>query len=158
MHEINTEDGQDVGRIVNTLGDRNMLLFCNDGKERICHIRGGLSKKSGFLDMGDIVLYSLRSEGGLGGSAKDRGDILAKYERELHHQLKKLSGINPNLFVDVENVLRKNGAPADQDGFVFENESEDEELLSEKNKDTEKNRTTAEVNGGSDSDDFIDAI
>jgi translation initiation factor 1A len=104
FHEIDTEQGQMVGRIIKGLGDRNMLIYCNDAKERIAHIRGGLRKKVARLEIGDIVLISLRGEGmnATQGSIMDKADILAKYEREVYRQLKQVEGINPKLFVQVE--------------------------------------------------------
>ncbi len=125
MHEINEADGQMVGRVLKGLGDRNMLLYCNDGKERIAHIRGGLRKKVAKIEIGDVVLFSIRSLDE-GSAMKDRGDILAKYEREVHGQLKKLDGINPLLFVNVE----RGGSgtiQADEDGFEFDDGAGEEE-------------------------------
>ena len=125
MHEINEADGQMVGRVLKGLGDRNMLLYCNDGKERIAHIRGGLRKKVARIEIGDVVLFSVRSLEE-GSAMKDRGDILAKYEREVHGQLKKLPGINPSLFVNIERG-GSGAVQADEDGFEFDYGSGEEE-------------------------------
>ena len=125
MHEINAEDGQMVGRVLKSLGDRNMLLYSNDGKERIAHIRGGLRKKVARIEVGDIVLFSVRSLEE-GSSMKDRGDILAKYEREVHGQLKKLPGINQALFVNIERG-GSGAVQANEDGFEFDYGTEEEE-------------------------------
>jgi initiation factor 1A len=86
FHEIDAEQGQMVGRILKGLGDRNMLVYCNDGKERIAHIRGGLRKKVARLEIGDIVLISLRGEGmnATQGKILDKADILAKYDQGLN--------------------------------------------------------------------------
>jgi translation initiation factor 1A len=129
FHEINEEDGQSVGRVIRVLGDRNMLLYCNDGKERIAHIRGGLRKKVAKIEVGDIVLWSIREPDAPG--KVGRGDILAKYEREVHNQLKKTAGVNPALFTQVETMdarQRAHGVTKDtEDGFVFEDSEEEEE-------------------------------
>ncbi len=125
MHEINEADGQMVGRVIKGLGDRNMLLYCNDGKERIAHIRGGLRKKVAKIEIGDIVLFSLRSLEE-GSAMRDRGDILAKYEREVHGQLKKYPGINLSLFVNTERGA-SGAAHVDEDGFEFDYGSGEEE-------------------------------
>jgi initiation factor 1A len=129
LYEINEEEGQSIGRVIKTLGDRNMLLYCNDCKERIAHIRGGLSKKKGFIEIGDIVLYSLRGDGMSNGS--DRGDILAKYDRDLHSLLKKQPGVNGRLFTTLETLdvasRAKGTTPASADcGFDFENDTDSE--------------------------------
>ncbi len=126
VHEVG--EGQMIGRVIRILGNRNMLLFCNDGHERIAHIRGGLRKKNANIELGDIVLFSVRGEGmrlmsDSNGATKDRGDILAKYEREVHSQLKKMAGMNPRLFTSIETMdLRQRAAEPDDFGFTFENE------------------------------------
>lgn len=129
LHEINTSDRQMAGRVIKNLGDRNMLIYCNDGRERICHIRGGLRKKVAKIEVGDIVLISIRSMEE-GSTMKDRGDILAKFEREVHGQLKKEIGINETLFLSVETMDSRQRAigvkPEDDCGFDFDQESEDE--------------------------------
>jgi len=101
FHEIS--EGQSVGRVLKHLGDRNVLLYCNNGKECTAHIRGGLSKKKATIEIGDIVLYSNRGEelGSLSGS-KARADIIAKYNHDTHHDLKKINGINPRIFMQLE--------------------------------------------------------
>jgi len=121
LHEIG--HGQMVGRIIKNLGDRNLMVYCNDGKERICHIRGSMTKKKCKLEIGDIILFSFRDE--------DRGDILAKYVREVHSQLKKEEGINQQLFITIESFDATKRATGDftEDsiGFSFENESDSEQ-------------------------------
>jgi translation initiation factor 1A len=133
-HEIDESQGQMVGRIIKVLGNRNMLLYCNDRVERIAHIRGGLRKKHARLEIGDIVLFSVRSEGlnisgDSGSNAKNRGDILAKYEKEVHSQLKKMKNINPRLFTTIETEDLKTRGLGDGDdfGFTFEEGDSDEE-------------------------------
>lgn len=135
MHDI--EEGQTVGRVIRVLGNRNMLVFCNDNKERLAHIRGGLRKKEACIEQGDIVLVSLRADGmrldeESSAAAKDKSDILAKYERETHGQLKKLPGINKKLFLQLEKMdERSRKAPITRDeedfGFTFEQDSDEEE-------------------------------
>jgi translation initiation factor 1A len=142
MHEIG--EGQTVARVLRVLGNRNMLVFCNDNKERLAHIRGGLRKKEAKIEIGDIVLVSLRGDGmrlmeDSNGDTKDKSDILAKYEREVHGQLKKVPGVNRKLFLQLEKMdERSRTAPmtAEEEdfGFVFEQDSEDEE---EQNSDEE---------------------
>lgn len=135
MHEIG--EGQMIARVLRVLGNRNMLVFCNDNKERLAHIRGGLRKKEAKIEIGDIVLLSLRGDGmrlmeDSNGDTKDKSDILAKYEREVHSKLKKAPGINRKLFLQLEKMdERSRTAPmtADEEdfGFVFEQNSEDED-------------------------------
>jgi translation initiation factor 1A len=153
LHEI--EEGQTVGRVVRVLGNRNMLVYCNDNKERLAHIRGGLRKKDACIEQGDIVLVSLRGDGmrladDSNGATKDKSDILAKYERETHSQLKKLSGINKKLFLQLEKMDERSRAAAmstaEEDfGFVFEEQdsAEDEETGDEKDTRTKEEKALA---------------
>ncbi len=145
MHEI--ADGQTIGRVLRILGNRNMLVFCNDNKERLAHIRGGLRKKDALIGVGDVVLLSLRGDGmrmceDSNGDTKDKSDILAKYEREVHSKLRKLPGVNKKLFLELEKMdERSRAAPmtsAEEDfGFIFEQDSdeEDEEDLDDDDED-----------------------
>jgi translation initiation factor 1A len=129
MHEINVDQGQSIARVLKHLGDRNVLVYCNDGKERIAHIRGGLSKKKAIIEVGDIVLYSNRGDGlGSEGSDKNRGDILAKYSQDLYRDLKKMEGVNPKLFLQLERVENRSAIVQQQDdGFEFDANSDEEE-------------------------------
>lgn len=145
FHEIGI--GQMVGRVLKHLGDRNVLLYCNDGRERIGHIRGGLSKKKALIETGDIVLFSLRGSelhADMAGKL-DRCDILAKYSHDVWNQLKKEEGINPALFHTLENMDRKelkvNTLVEEDDAFEFAHESDEEEDLWS---DTEGQKRTAE--------------
>ncbi len=137
LHEIG--EGQMVGRVVRSLGNRRMLVYCNDGKQRICKIRGKLRKKVAFITVGDIILLSLREEMADGSSSVDvsgeRGDILAKYDPTLFSKLKKEDGINPKLFLTIETMessvanskLLGESAAADDDYFDSGSDDEDEE-------------------------------
>ena len=135
MHEIRWEEGQMPGRVIKVLGDRNMLVYCNDHLERVCHIRGGLRKKTCLIETGDVVLLSIRSEGmrATEGSSQLKGDILDKFARETHRLLKRDEKINPRLFVNVEQMDVKQRAnqedmgEEDMGGFIIEHGSDDEE-------------------------------
>jgi translation initiation factor 1A len=174
FHEIGL--GQMAARVLKHLGDRNILVYCNDGKERVAHIRGGLSKKKAIIEVGDIVLISIRSsEMDTTGTSQDRGDVLAKYAREVWNQLKKVENINLNLFVQVERMDRTKIKSALDEAFEFE-EDAGEELSGEESEDEmkakrdlahqaeEKKRATArdnkqQVGAGTGDDDFnIDDI
>ena len=137
FHEIGV--GQIVGRVIKNLGNRNMMVYCNDNKERMGHIRGGLRKKEARIEVGDLVLMSVRSDGmrvmGEDADATNRCDILAKYEREVHGILKKTAGVNKKLFTQLEKMDERSRAAAYREGeedfgFTFEaSDSEAEEEL-----------------------------
>ena len=107
-------DGQDYGRVVRILGGRRVALFCNDGVERICKIRGAMCRgpKKQIIGVGDVVLFSMRTFDDGSDSDSDSntgavgvrgssgcGDIILKYEANQWRQLRKEDGVNPSLFV-----------------------------------------------------------
>jgi initiation factor 1A len=147
LHEVNESEGQMIGRVVKALGDRNMMVFCNDNRERVCHIRGGLCKRRGKvrIEVGDIVLISLRGEGIGSSHQMDRGDILEKFDRDLHKKLQRtLPGANPRLFTNIESLdtnVRASNKTVDEleYGFEFDNEATMEDSDSEER---EANKTT----------------
>jgi translation initiation factor 1A len=111
------QEGQMYARIVKLLGNCNVLVFCNDNKERICHIRGSMRKKV-WLGPGDIVLISLRE-------GEERGDICARFDPSIIHRLQaRDKTINERLFITADKfdaVGSKIGhIPVDDDGFEFE--------------------------------------
>ncbi len=121
-------EGQMYARIIKILGNCNLLVFCNDGRERICHIRGNMRKKV-WMNIGDIVLISIREYGKEEASKIGRGDVCAKYDHNVILKLRqKDPSINPLLFNTIETIETdgKNNQVA-EDGFDFEEVSEDEE-------------------------------
>jgi translation initiation factor 1A len=123
MHEIG--EGQMVGRVVKNLGNRRMLVYCNDKKERICKLRGALRKKI-WINVGDVILLSIRdlASGTTGTSESDTGDILAKYDTSILGRLKKEDGMNPLVFV--QDAVSSSDAMDSL--FEAESESSEEEV------------------------------
>lgn len=121
MHEVIEADGQMLARVLRALGNLRMLLYCNDGKERICKIRNAIKKSTRIL-VGDIVLISLRE------GTEEKGDILAKYDPSLMSKLKKLPGVNMNLFLDEAKASEEGGFEFDagEEAEAKEQESESE--------------------------------
>jgi translation initiation factor 1A len=123
------EEDQMYGRILKVLGNCNVLVFCNDGRERICHIRGSLKKKKIWINTGDIILLSIRDFGKEEVGKMGRGDVCNKYEQSAALKLRqKDPSINPKLFNNIETLGsedRKN--VIDDEGFDFDEVSEEEE-------------------------------
>lgn len=120
LHDIGPD--QMVGRIIRNPGNRYMLVYCDDDKQRLCKIKGGLRKKVWFA-VGDIVLLSVRDIGvSMTETTKgERGDILAKYEQSIHSKLKKEYDVNPILFTAIETTGAAVAMPEmDEDVFEFE--------------------------------------
>jgi translation initiation factor IF-1 len=98
MIECKSNDGQMFGRVVKVLGDRRFLIFCNDSIKRICKLAGSI-RKNDRVELGGIVLISRRDVCLM---TSDSGDILSTVDTGLYGKLKKLPGINPLLFTNVE--------------------------------------------------------
>ncbi len=136
------------GRVIRNLGNLNMNVYCNDNIVRICKVRGSMRKRI-WINVGDLVIISLRDFDtpadedeqksqkikNLDKKHIDRGDIVHKFDASLHSKAKKLAGINPKLFMALENAdgktLGELGARDDaefddeNDGIIFDNEAGD---------------------------------
>jgi translation initiation factor 1A len=103
---LDRQPDQQYGRILRNLGGRNMLVYCNDNKIRLCHICGAM-KKFNWLSVGDLVLISLRDfekKPEAGSKEYEKGDILAKYDSDHLGKLKKMPDANPKLFMQLETM------------------------------------------------------
>ncbi len=135
---IERADDQLFGRVIKLLGNCNILVFCNDNKRRLCHIRGGLRKKV-WLNVGDLVLISLREFLKDDKEKYGRGDIIDKYDPSHVSKLKKDPEFNQVLLNAVEKLSEDSDAWDNigykeastgkglEDGFEFEAEVEDTE-------------------------------
>jgi initiation factor 1A len=50
--------GQMYGRVLKLLGGCNAMVFCNDNKERLCHIRGNMRRKV-WIEVGGTLFSSV---------------------------------------------------------------------------------------------------
>lgn len=131
MVECNTSDGQMFGRVLKVLGDRRFLIFCNDSTQRICKLAGSI-RKNDRVEIGGIVLISRRD---LCLATSDAGDIISTVDTGLYGKLKKLVGINPLLFTNMEQQnatevadrIKKMKEGDDEDLFDRGEEEEEEE-------------------------------
>ena len=103
------EADQIFGRVIRNLGQRRMLVFSNDNKIRMCHIRGSMRRGSSWITVGDIVLITRRDFEKLPEKAGEyeNADIISRYDKDLQSDLKKVPGINPKLFMQIETVDSK---------------------------------------------------
>jgi len=127
---IDRQEGQQIARVIKVLGNCNVQCYCNDDAVRICHIRGSMRKKKVWINIGDIILISLREDSGVE-EGKERGDVLARYDPRLLSKLKKEEDVNLKLFLQLENsdgqVLERiqeldeeKMKDGEGEGFVFE--------------------------------------
>jgi translation initiation factor IF-1 len=135
MIECKDKDGQMFGRVVKVEGDRRFRIFCNDSKERICKLAGRI-RRGDRVEKGGLVLISIRALS----PVTEVGDIIANVDPRLYGKLKKVEGINPLLFVNLENEdksaikarveLLEEGIVEDEDIFERDVDAEAEDQLS----------------------------
>ena len=97
-------DGQMLGRVTKSVGNRRFRVYCNDNQERTCRLAGHI-RKSEWVGEGSIVVLSLRglsSASSSSSNADELGDILQLVDSRLYGKLKKMVGVNETLFVQVE--------------------------------------------------------
>lgn len=137
----NAEADQMYGRVIKILGNLNMSVYCNDNYTRICKVCGAMRKRV-WVNVGDLVIVSLRdldfqpNEMKKSEQTKDmRGDIIYKFDQNLIGKAKKLEGINPKLFMQLEGIdgrvlgelgKRANEEEPDQEGIIFDEEAPQE--------------------------------
>jgi translation initiation factor 1A len=136
------EEGQMYARVTKILGNCNLMVYCNDGRERMCHIRGNMRKRV-WLGVGDIILISVREYNTEEPGKLGRGDVCVKYDPSVLSRLKqKDPSINPKLFENLKSSTNE----VEDDGFIFEdndntkgrddeeseNDSSEEEIISSK--------------------------
>lgn len=129
------------GRIIRILGNRNFQVYCNDNRTRICKVCGAMTKRV-WLAVGDLVIFSVRDfEVSVAVKAADRmkmaerGDIIYKFDQTLIGKAKKLDGMNPNLFLQLETadgkllgeISERNPELDEKDMFDFEASDGEEE-------------------------------
>lgn len=135
-------DDQMFGRVIKILGNCNLLVFCEDNRERICHIRGKMRSRM-FIHTGDIVIISTRDFEKDTASKTPRGDICHKYDTKHHSALrKKFPDINPLMFT-VTNIHGTKQTDV-EDFDIFEapdNEDENEEEEEEEDEDKQLENT-----------------
>jgi translation initiation factor 1A len=103
---ITKELDQEYAKVTQVLGDSRFKLECQDGVQRIGHVRGILRKRRIMIGLNDTVLVGLRS------FEKDKCDIIIKYTPE---EVRKLIEINEISSSDTKN----NDETIEDSGFTF---------------------------------------
>lgn len=102
-------DGSVYGQATKLLGDCNFMVYCFDGKDRMCHIRRKIKKDKVAVD--SILIIGTRDY------QDDKGDIIYVYTREEAAILRSKGEIPDNVNID-------KGIDIDSDdndtGFNFE--------------------------------------
>lgn len=109
------EEGQEYGQAIRLLGDCRLEILCSDGEKRAGHIKGSLRRRI-FINMGDIVLVSLRD------FEKEKCDIILKYTEDEVRKLKKAGEI-PETFKLPDEEKKED----DDDLITFEKKEKDDD-------------------------------
>ena len=72
---IKKDEYQMYARVLKMLGSGRLNALCDDGKERLCKIRGSMMKKV-FINIDNIILVSIRD------FEDDKCDVIHKYNDE----------------------------------------------------------------------------
>jgi translation initiation factor 1A len=79
---VNKDQGQAYAQVLRMLGGGYLEAMCfEDGKKKLCHIRGKLRKKV-WINSADIILIGLRD------FQDDKADVILKYTTDEARQLK----------------------------------------------------------------------
>lgn len=81
---------QDYGKVEKILGNGRFSLLCNDKIIRLGIIRGNMRKRN-WVNMGNIVLYSIREY------EKDKVDIIHVYNNNILKMLEHKMNLNFNI-------------------------------------------------------------
>jgi initiation factor 1A len=172
------ENGEDYARVTRMLGNRRTICFCNDGKERICKIRGRICKGAHrqWIQVGDIVLISHREFGEMGSDSegsvddsdskvqvlasgrKDISDIVRQFPREHWKFIRKDGMIHRQLFYVGVETHGGGGGDGGGDDDIFEFDGEGEGEGEDKSKAVKTAPTPNETAIENDDDIDIDAI
>ena len=90
---LKTDTEQDYGKVEKILGNGRFSLLCNDKIIRLGIIRGKMRKRN-WVNMGSIVLYSIREY------EKDKVDIIHVYSNNILKMLEYKMNLNFNISND----------------------------------------------------------
>ncbi|CAI5448573.1 unnamed protein product [Caenorhabditis angaria] len=142
------EEGQEYGQVSKMLGNGRVQVFCFDGKQRVCHIRGKLRKKV-WINVGDIILVGLRDY------QDDKGDVILKYTPDEARRLKNEGLIPENAKLN-ENDEQDEGEVEFLDTVGGDEEAEAESEDS-KDSDSDEEKSESEEEGDGEEEDSSDS-
>lgn len=136
LFEWDPKKGEMLARNIKSLGNRRFRVFCNDNKERIAKIPGSM-RKSEWVDEGAIVLIGVRElSNATAKQGEEVADILTLAHPSLYGKLKKIPGVNPILFNQVEKedhvelqkkIKKQEAGEAIDDDDIFDRDGEEED-------------------------------
>jgi len=153
LFDWDPKKGEMLARNIKSLGNRRFRVFCNDNKERIARLPGSM-RKSEWVDEGAIVLVGVRElSNATAKQGEEVADILTLAHPSLYGKLKKVSGVNPILFGQLEKedsaelmkkIARQNAGEEIDDDDIFDRGGEEEEDDESGSSDSEEGLTGEE--------------
>jgi translation initiation factor IF-1 len=142
--------------VVNKSGGDNLIVMCQDEKERRCIIRGKFrssrGKRDNFISKGSWLLVGIRDWS----SDNQICDLLEVYNENDKVKLKNVNGINWNKFIS-HDLECSNITSNDEDSFQFTTQSSEEDeyrkLIEDSN---QKQLTLSSINENNDDDEDDD--
>ena len=84
------DNQQEYALVTKMLGNGRCECKCYDGRTRLCHIRGSMSKRV-WISVGDTILVSLREY------QDEKADIIHKYTPEEASSLREYGELGPDV-------------------------------------------------------------
>lgn len=110
---ILAEEEQTYGLVNKALGDRHFTVNCQDGQERLCHVRGKMKNRQ-FVKEGDIVLVTLRD------FQDKNGDIIDIYTNDNIRSLRKSGDLTIGIKCNTHDSMLSNNMDNNEDDIIFE--------------------------------------
>ncbi|KAJ1921787.1 Translation initiation factor 1A [Mycoemilia scoparia] len=110
------EEGQEYGVVLKMLGNGRLEAQIVGGGKTLGHIRGKMRKKV-WIGVGDIILLSERE------FEEGKTDVIAKYNPDEVHQLKKQGHLPENVVVPEGDDVEDSGV--EEDGVRFDVDIDD---------------------------------
>ena len=123
---LSTDECELYAQVTAYLGNGMCYVICDDGIERLCHIRGkfrGRGKRDNLVTLGSWLLVGLR-EWATETTKKPECDLLEVYSDSDKETLRDIKTVNWSLFVT--NARETAGIDGETDDVLFSNEQTDE--------------------------------
>jgi initiation factor 1A len=110
------------GHVIRSLGDCRFSVLCNDGVNRNATVRGKLYKNT-YINIGDLVLVSLRDFETVKPNDTERCDIILKYNPE---EIQEIREANLLVYKDSDRIFALKTVVANTN--EGDNKEDDEDL------------------------------
>ena len=139
---LSNDEAELYAFVVTKSGGDNMIVMCQDEKERRCIIRGKFrssrGKRDNFISKGSWVLVGIRDWS----SDNQLCDLLEVYNENDKTKLKTINGINWYKFISHDLECSNITSTTDEDSFQFSNNTTEEDEYKQLVSDTTQQKLT----------------